>query len=648
MSVVDEIKGRLDILDVVSQYAPLQRSGRSYKAVCPFHTEKTPSFFVFPERQSWRCFGACATGGDIFSFLMRIENLDFSEAMQRLARQAGVNLAENGKGGRKKEDDSLYQINEAAKGFFSNLLTSGKNGSNARNYLHKRGLTRETIETFQLGLSPGDGESLRNHLASKGYTQEQLTLAGVVTQGQGSEYRDLFRRRLMFPIWDAEGRLAGFGGRTLDDSQPKYLNSPRSPVFDKSHILYALNLAKGTIREKGAIIVEGYMDAIVAHQCGFPNTVASMGTALTQRQASLVRGLVRSGSPGSDEIVLALDPDTAGQEATWRSLESSWNVFQTRPVSRTQSGTLYERPKTPTLKVAPLPEGKDPAEIILESPEEWARLVKDALPLMDYLFTALPPRVDLSTPQGKSDAAELIFRKIAAIPDPFQQDHYFQRLASLLGVSEATLQASLGRRPRSGGTTSYADRSAGPRQGQGHQQRRGDKQSQEATATPFARLEHDPLEEYCLALILQNPQLPRSHQPQPHTDGGQGGIETDTGDADEKSAGNLRLEYFQRVENREVFTNWIKCSTLDVLREALDEELQEHLEHLLAKVLPPSDRNQREMALGDCGRRLEERYLRELKREEELRLSQATPEELEEQGQGILQINERLKHVLGK
>ena len=327
MAVVDEIKGRLDILDVVSGYAQLQRSGRSYKAICPFHTERTPSFFVFPERQSWRCFGACAVGGDVFSFLMRIENMDFSEALKRLAQQAGVNLAD--KGGRRAAGDVLYSINEAAREFFSWTLANSEGGSKAAAYLRKRGLTQETIDKFQLGLSPAEGDSLRDYLTSKGYELERLGLAGVLTRGQEGNYRDMFRRRLMFPIRDAEGRLGGFGARVLGNSQPKYINSHSSPIFDKGGILYGLHLAKGTIPDSGIVIVEGYMDVIVAHQHGFFNVVASMGTSLTQQQVSLVRELV--GRPGaSDSVILALDPDAAGQEATLRSLESSWNMFERR------------------------------------------------------------------------------------------------------------------------------------------------------------------------------------------------------------------------------------------------------------------------------------------------------------------------------
>ena len=636
MAVVDEIKSRLDILDVVSQYVQLQRSGRSYKSTCPFHTEKTPSFFVFPERQSWRCFGACATGGDVFSFVMRIENLDFGGVLKSLARQAGVELPERrrGQGG----EDPLYSINEAAREIFCNLLMSGERGSGARDYLQSRGLNWETVEKFQLGLSPGDGESLKDQLASKGYTEDHLALAGVVSKGKGGGYRDLFRSRLMFPIRDAEGWLAGFGGRALDGSQPKYLNTPRSPIFDKGNILYAMHLARDSASREGVVVVEGYMDAIAAHQNGFSNVVASMGTALTRQQVSLVRGLFRKpGSAVPGQVILALDPDAAGQEATFRSLESSWNVFQTRAFGRAEGVTLYERREEPLLKVAPITGGKDPAEIILESPGEWAGLVENAVPLMDYLFSALSTRMDLSTPQGKSRLAELLFPLVAATPDSFQQDYYFQRLAALLEVSESTLRASLAQPRMRGGQ--YRDRAASRPRAQAGQ---GNTNREEASATPFARLDHDPLEEYCLSLILQDPQLPPPH----HGTAGNGdGSGLDMVKSRGSAIGDLRFEYFQRVENREVFTSAMKCSTLDALRETLDEELRGHLEHLLSKGLPPSDRNQRQADLRYCVRRLEQRYLRELNSEEGIRLSQVSPEEREGQEQKLIQLGERLNHI---
>ena len=595
MTVVDEIKGRQDILEVVSRYVPLQRSGRSYKASCPFHQEKTPSFYVFPDRQTWRCFGACATGGDIFSFVMRAENLEFAQALKRLAEQAGVSLPERG---RRPDQQITLQVNEEARGYFQSLLASPQ-GAAARTYLARRGLTPETIEKFELGLSPGDGESLKNRLAKQGLSLEQLALSGVVRREESGRYRDFFRGRLMIPIRNARGELGGFGGRALDDSNPKYLNSPRTPSFDKGRILYALYLAQEAARQRGIVIVEGYMDAIMAHQHGFGNVVASMGTALTEHQVAQVRRI-------TGNITMALDPDAAGQQATLRSLESSWRVFQARVTGRAQGITMYQREETPDLLIAVLPEGMDPDQVIRRSPEEWARLVETGMPLLEYLFAALSAQVNLATPQGKTRLAELLFPLIAAVPDPSRQDHYFQELAARLGVTPQTLQASVGR--------PYP----------GRRSRDPARPAQVASASAFAKLERDPMEDYCLALLLQHPEL-------------------------RDMAGELQPEYFRRVENREIFSRWLRVSeegreaALESLSDTIDGDLGEHLETLSQRVFPPLERNPRVLAFQDAVRRLEERYLRELKAEEELKFSEAPPDPIAEDHERVLDVNERIK-----
>ena len=311
MTVIDDIKSRLDITDVVSKYVTLQRSGANSKANCPFHQEKTPSFYVFPGRQSWRCFGACATGGDVFSFVMRAENLEFKDTLERLAQQAGVELPKRQE---RAEQRSATDINEETRAYFQRLLASDR-GKPARDYLERRGLSQQAVEKFELGLSPGDGQSLRNHLERQGFSPQQMDLAGVTRTMDSGQQRDLFRGRLMFPIRNGQGGLGGFGARALDDSQPKYLNSPRSPVFDKSRILYALHLAKDSARQQGVVIVEGYMDAIAAHEKGFTNVVASMGTAITEHQVAEIRRI-------TGDVTMALDADAAGQQATLRSLDS--------------------------------------------------------------------------------------------------------------------------------------------------------------------------------------------------------------------------------------------------------------------------------------------------------------------------------------
>ena len=603
MTVADDIKGRLDILEVVSQQVALQRSGRSYKANCPFHQEKTPSFHVFPDRQTWRCFGACATGGDVFSFVMRAGNLEFAEALRQLAQQAGVALPDRQ---RRSEQGFVLQISEAARTYFQGLLFS-KEGADARGYLERRGLSRDAIEAFELGLSPRDGESLKNYLARAGYSTEQLAQAGVVRVNENGWARDLFRNRLMIPIRNSRAELGGFGGRALNDAAPKYLNSPRTALFDKGRLLYGLYLAKEEARAKGLVVVEGYMDVIAAHQHGFKNVVASMGTALTQEQVAEIRRI-------TTDVTMALDPDAAGQQATLRSLESSWQVFQSSVAGRSQGTTLYQRQPAVQLKIAVLPDGQDPDDVIQRSPSHWAQLVEGAAPLMEYLFDALSAQVDPSTPQGKTRMVELMFPLIAAVAEPAQQDHYFQALAERLGVTQDTLRATIGRP------------SAARRGGVGPQKRRG-------TPSPFAKLERDPLEDYCLALLLQHDELGEAAQ-------------------------ELRQEYFHRLENREIFNQWDRqwdrrqdqeggngrgAPGVAFLRECIDEELAGHLEALLQKALPPLDKSRRLPAFQDVVHRLEERYLRELKTEEGIRFAETPPDLAAVSNQDVLEVNQRLK-----
>jgi DNA primase len=611
MSVIDDVKSRLDILEVVSGYVPLHRSGRSYKANCPFHQEKTPSFYVFPDRQTWRCFGACATGGDVFSFVIKIENIEFGEALKRLAQQAGVALPNRE---RRSEQQIALQINEAAGRHFQQLLASAP-GAGARAYLEGRGLTGQTIEKFGLGLSPRDGEPLKNYLVKQGFSLEQLALAGVVTSGDNGPRRDLFRNRLMIPIRNAQGDLAGFGGRALDDSTPKYLNSPHSPVFDKGRILYGLHFAREAVRQQGIVVVEGYMDAIMAHQHGFNNVVASMGTALTEHQVAEVRRL-------TSNITMALDADAAGQQATLRSLESSWQVFQTQIAGQVRGTTLFQRQEIPDLKVMVLPEGQDPDEVIRQSPEEWARLLESSRPLFEYLLPALAAQADISTPQGKAWVAQRLKGFIFAVPEPIQQDHYFQMLATYLKVSEGTLRASMGRSTNQAGPP----RSSRNQRGQAVSADRQGVASQEPAATSSDFADHNPVEDYCLACILQHPEVP----------------EAVTG---------LHPEYFKRLENREIFHRMTQFSpgTLDEpllvwLRQNIDQELAGHLEALLNKRLPSLERQRWRNALQDAVRRLEERHLRELKIEEGMRFSEASPDHLlEEPYDQVLDLNQRIK-----
>ncbi len=604
MTVVDDIKSRLDILDVVSGKVALQRSGQSYKANCPFHQERTPSFYVFPDRQSWRCFGACATGGDVFSFVMKSENLEFGEALRSLAQQTGVALPSQE---RRTEQQTAFDLNEAAKNYFQQRLASSQ-GAEARAYLERRGLERLTVASFDLGLSPDDGESLKNHLASRGFSPEQMAQAGLVSVTDNGRYRDLFRRRLMIPIRNGQGDLAGFGGRALDDSNPKYLNSPRTPIFDKGRILYALHLARDTARQQGMVVVEGYMDAIMSHQHGYRNVVASMGTALTEAQVAEVRRI-------TSNIIMALDADAAGQQATLRSLESSWKVFQTQSAGRVQSTTLYQRQEGAELRVAALPDGQDPDEVIRQSPEAWGRLIENARPLFEFLLPALSAQVDIATPQGKSWVSQQLFHFIAAVPDPITQDHYFQQLANHLRVSEDTLRASMGRLSPSRGGPAAATRRMPAAASRTPGRNTGGPQEPEEAYSAFAQLEHDPIEDHCLARILQRPDL---YELLPE----------------------LQPEYFRRPDNREILKLILSAQddgfddvAVEWLRQTVGEELTPHLDYLMNKPLPPSEPGRRAAEMAQVIYRLEERYLRGLKIEEAMRFSESNapnpPEEID-------------------
>ena len=527
---------------------------------------------------------------------MRAGNLEFAEALQQLAQQARVALPSRE---RRSQQGFVLQISEAARTYFQELLLSGE-GAGARDYLERRGLSRDAIEAFELGLSPRDGESLKNHLIRAGYSTEQLAQAGVVHVTDNGWARDLFRNRLMIPIRNSRGELGGFGARALDEATPKYLNSPRTALFDKGRLLYGLYLAKEEAGRKGMVVVEGYMDVISAHQHGFNNVVASMGTALTQEQVAEIRRITA-------DVTMALDPDAAGQQATLRSLESSWRVFQSSVAGHSQGTTLYQRQPVLELKIAILPDGQDPDDVIQRSPEEWARLVDGAAPLMEYLFGALSAQVDASTPQGKARMVELMFPLIAAVPEPTQQDHYFQALAEHLGVTQDTLRATIGRP-----SVVRRGRATGS-------------QARGATPSPFAKLERDPLEDYCLALLLQHSEL---------------------GEVVEE----LRPEYFHRLENREIFNQWDRqrrgdpaATDVASIRACIDEELAGHLETLFQKALPPLDQRRRLHAIQDSVHRLEERYLRELKTEEGIRFVETPPDLAAASNQSILDVNQRLK-----
>src|ERR1035437_4815496 len=299
MSVIDEVKQRTDIVAVIGQYAALQKAGRTLRALCPFHSEKTPSFFVYPDQQSWHCFGACSTGGDVISFVMKKENMEFGEALRLLADRAGVVIPTRvEKDPDKDKKERIFLVNEAAAGYYHHEFLNSAAAENARQYTRKRGITSQTVSDFQLGFAPNNWGTLLQHLEEKGFTEQEILDAGLAVVSDDGKKHDRFRGKLMFPIRDDRKHVTGFGARVLDGSLPKYINSPQTPVFDKRGTLYGIDLASSAIRKQElAIIVEGYMDVILAHQGGFANVIASMGTAITEKQVNILKRFTRSVAP---------------------------------------------------------------------------------------------------------------------------------------------------------------------------------------------------------------------------------------------------------------------------------------------------------------------------------------------------------------
>lgn len=435
--VVDQIRERLDIVDLVGEHVQLRKAGRNFKGLCPFHQEKTPSFIVFPESQNFHCFG-CGAGGDAFSFLMQLERIDFKVALEELARRTGVELAEPERVPTRADSDAharLYELNRLAAAFFSHVLWSTSHGEPGRELLAHRGVDQPTAERFQLGYAPNRWDGLIGVLTKRGATLEELTEVGLVTRRDDGAAYDRFRERLIFPIRDKDGRIVGFGGRALGDARPKYLNSPQTPIFDKSANLYALDLAQDAIRKsREAVVVEGYMDAIAAHQHGFPNVVASMGTALTPAQVGLLRRSV-------DRIVLALDSDAAGQLATVRGLDVLRAEVSDadRPFLGVDGLVRFDRTLKIDVRIVRLPAGKDPDELIRRDVEAWQGAVAAAVPLLDFYLDAVigdPPPAD---PREKSTVVERLAPVLREIGDRVVQMHYVAEAARRLDVPQEVL-----------------------------------------------------------------------------------------------------------------------------------------------------------------------------------------------------------------
>ncbi|GAB4544038.1 MAG: DNA primase [Anaerolineae bacterium] len=444
MSVNDQIRSQLDIVQYIqSSGVPLQRRGRYFVAPCPFHAEKTPSFVVFPESQHWHCFGACAEGGDIFTFAMKKERLTFPEARRALAKLAGIELEERSADERQQASylDKLRGLMRAAADYFHAQLTQNHAGADALAYARNRGLTDETIRKFHIGYAPNGWQNAQNHLTQLGYSLAELMDVGILTQNDAGQAYDRFRNRLMIPICDERGNVIGFGARALAaHDQPKYLNSPQSPLFDKSSTLFALNHARRAIREgEVAVIVEGYLDAISAHQAGFENVVAQMGTALTPQQLKAL-------SRYAQRLILALDPDAAGVRATLRGLdvvrqasdaEGGRTVFLDAKSAMRDASRLNVE-----LQVITVPDGKDPDDLIRQSPETWRELVTNAQDMASYVIMAgtadLPPNASLLE---REERAKKLLPLLTATENSLQRHANVQQLAYKLRLGSGKAMA---------------------------------------------------------------------------------------------------------------------------------------------------------------------------------------------------------------
>ncbi|RJQ13444.1 DNA primase [Candidatus Parcubacteria bacterium] len=423
---VQDIKNRLDIVEIIKGYLRLEKSGINFKGLCPFHNEKTPSFFVSPSRQMWHCFG-CSRGGDMFAFIQEIEHVEFADALKMLADKAGVELKHEDKK-LKSQRQKLYDALELSAKFFERQLEGNKS---VLEYLKNRGLKEETLSEFRVGFSPSQWDSLFKFLRTKGFSDREIAQAGLTVSNanDSTRYYDRFRGRIMFPIFDISGRVIGFGGRVFEQGNPgkeqgpKYVNTPATLVYDKGRMLYGLDKTKMEIREKNAaVLVEGYMDLLMSWQSGVKNVVASSGTALTPMQLDILKRF-------SNVINIAFDADAAGQSATKRSIDLAMlKGFE--------------------VKVIEVGEGvKDPAELAQKSQEAWQKAVLKARPIMEFYFEATLKKSNPNVVENKKIIAGELLPEINKLQNSIEKAHWIAELASHLKIKESVLEEEMKRSP---------------------------------------------------------------------------------------------------------------------------------------------------------------------------------------------------------
>ncbi len=564
-SAIESIKAKVDIADEIGLAVALQRAGKSLKGLCPFHNERTSSFYVFRETQTWHCFG-CNEGGDIFSFVQKHQSLDFREALLYLAEKAGVSVEEHGE--RTEEDreisvarERLLKLNEEALLWFHQMLLRSKDATQARAYVQERGISTDTVVAFGLGCASEQWDGLSLYLLGRGYTEHELVSGGLARWRESESQErmrngiyDYFRQRLIFPIRDIRGRVIGFGGRALGDGKPKYLNSPQTLLFEKNTVLYAIDMAKDAIKQIGqVVIVEGYVDALIAHQYGTKQTVACIGSAITEKHIQQLKKLTK-------QVTLALDPDAAGSAATEQGIQEALKGFDRTvlPVplaaskmegtGRSQSGPggqfrksgqqqprgiiRLEEQVDAEINVLQLPPGEDPDEVIRRDLSTWLYAVAHPLPLMDYYFVVKTADLNLREPSGQTEAAKRLLPVIRTVSDRIKRDAYIRKLASMISIDERTLYDTLQRLPRdqktAGVTADFTGKTSG-RQDARMQARERDEanrtiggvaeENDQGQMSQVDALSHQDFgldkhktnaikwEDYLIGLLLQNPGL---------------------------------------------------------------------------------------------------------------------------------------------
>lgn len=416
-NTIQEIKDKLDIADVIGRYMHLKKSGTNLKGLCPFHGEKTPSFMVSPQKQIWHCFG-CGEGGDVIGFIKRYENVEFRDALEMAAEIAGIELPSyRSAGPDKSELEELIRINELTAEFFQTSLPTSLA---AQQYLQDRGLSPQTIERWRVGFAPDSFDSLLNALKSKSIDPELAVKAGVLAKSDNGKIFDRFRGRIMFPLFDARGQVVAFTGRVLPNApedQAKYINSPETPIYNKSKLIFGLNFAKESFRTLNQVVlVEGQMDVITAHQSGFKNTVASSGTALTEDQLRTLKRFVNT-------VVFAFDNDEAGDKALWRAAQLALGLEL-------------------DVRVVDLKTAKDPDELIKKSPSSWEKLISGSYRVIDYYLEHARTNFLFGSLDQKQYVTDMILPLVGKIVNPVETDHYLQKISSEFVISEQALRQS--------------------------------------------------------------------------------------------------------------------------------------------------------------------------------------------------------------